>query len=152
MPADRQEFSELVDDMFAAFNRDPRPGAKELHWNVLRKFGIATVRKAFMKWTADEERAPTPAAIRRLAFDVLREAKQVDGDENFILVERVHAYTRPHSGRNPKGNPHGITLPESIARRRPGESAERYEKRIFDETTFMQYPQLRSQFQKEQDK
>ena len=148
MPANRQEFSELIDDTFAAFNRDPRPGAKELYWHVLRKFGIATIRKAFMKWTADEERAPTPGAIRRLAFDVSREAKQVDGDENFVLVERVHAYTRPHSAHNPEGNPQGITLPESIARRRPGESAERYGQRIAGAVSLAMYPSMRGRFQR----
>ena len=152
IPDDRQQFSELIDDTFAAFNRDPRPGSKEQYWIVLRKFSIATVRKAFMKWTADEERAPTPAAIRRLGFDVSREAKQVDDSENFVLIERVYAYTRPASARNKKGNPHAISLPETIARRRPGESAERYSKRIADEFSFVLYPRLRSQFQNDRSK
>ena len=149
MPDNRQEFSELIDDTFAAFNRDPRPGAKELYWHVLRKFGIATIRKAFMKWTADEERAPTPGAIRRLAFDVSREAKQGDDSENFVLIERIHAYTRPHSARNAKGNPHGITLPDAIARRRPGESAERYGQRIAGAVSLAMYPAMRAKFQRE---
>lgn len=148
MPPNRQEFSELIDDTFAAFNRDPRPGAKELYWHVLRKFSIATVRKAFMKWTADEERAPTPGAIRRLAFDVSREAKQGDDSENFVLIERIHAYARPHSAHNPKGNHHSITLLESIARRRPGESALRYEKRIGGAVSAAMYPAMRAKFQR----
>ena len=149
MPPNRQEFSELIDDTFAAFNRDPRPGAKELYWHVLRKFSIATVRKAFMKWTADEERAPTPGAIRRLAFDVSREAKQGDDPQNSVLIERVYDYTRPHSARNAKGNHHGITLPKRIASHKRGESAEHYEKRIAGAVSFAMYPAMRARFQRE---
>lgn len=148
MPDSRVEFSSLIDDAFAAFDRVPLPGTKEQFWGVLRKFSIATLRKAFATWVSNEERAPTPAAIRRLAFEASREAKQVDGDENFILIERVYAYSRPQSTHNPKGNPHGITLPESIASRKQGEAAERYEKRIADEVSFAKYPKMQSKFQR----
>ena len=149
MPDNRQEFSELIDDVFAAFNRDPRPGATELYWHVLRKFSISTVRKAFKKWVSDSERAPTPAGIRCAAFDVSREAKQVDDSENFVRIERIHAYTRPHSARNAKGNHHGVTLPESIASRKRGESAEHYEKRIAGAVSLAMYPAMRAKFQRE---
>ena len=148
MPDTRQEFSNLIDDTFAAFNRVPLPGTKEQFWGVLRKFSIATLQKAFAMWISNEERAPTPAAIRRLAFEASREAKQVDGDENFILIERAYAYSRPQSTHNPKGNPHGITLPESIASRKQGEAAERYEKRIAYEVTFTKYPNMQSRFRR----
>lgn len=68
--------------------------------------------------------------------------------ENAALVERVYAYCRPESKSNPKGNPHKITLPESIAQRQPGEPPERYERRIADEVTLAMYPHLRQQFQR----
>ena len=148
MPDSRIEFSSLIDDAFAAFNRVPLPGAKEQFWCVLQNFSRGTLRKAFAKWVSDEERAPTPAAIKHLAFEVLREARPNQGDEDFVLAERVSAYTKPHSKRNPKGNPHGITLPGSIASRMQGESAERYEKRIADEVTFARYPKTRSEFRR----
>ena len=64
------------------------------------------------------------------------------------LPESVYAYAQPQSARNQQGNPHGITLPESIASRRQGESAERYEKRIADEVTFARYPKTRSEFRR----
>ncbi len=66
------------------------------------------------------------------------------GGENSAQAESIYAYTRPHSTRNPKGNPHGITLPESIASRRQSESVERYEKRIADEVIFAIYPKMRT--------
>ncbi len=143
-PDGRQEFSELIDDACAAFDRVPLPGTKEQFWCVLQKFSRGTLRQAFARWVSDEERAPTPAAIKHLAFEVSREARPNQGDEDFVLAERVSAYTKPHSKRNPKGNPHGITLPKSIASRRQGESAERYEKRIADEVTFARYPMTRT--------
>lgn len=67
-------------------------------------------------------------------------------DESATLVERVYAYTRPASARNPKGNPHQIKLPESIALRRQGESAERYEKRIASAVTFAMHPKAQQEF------
>lgn len=144
MPDSRVEFSNLIDDVFAAFDRVPLPGAKEQFWGVLQKFNIATLRKAFTMWVSNEERAPTPAAIRRLAFEASRQAKQVDGDENLILIERVYAYCRPQTTHNPKGNPHGITVPESVASRKQGEDAERYEKRIAAEVSFAKYPKMQN--------
>ena len=149
MPDSRVEFSSLIDDAFAAFNRVPLPGTKEQFWTVLKKFNIKTLRQSFEKWVSQEERPPTPAAIRRLAFDVSREAKQVEGDENLVLIDRVYAYCRPHSSRNPQGNPHKITLPESIARRQVGESAEAYERRIADAVSCAMYPNIARQFQRE---
>ena len=67
---------------------------------------------------------------------------------NEALAERVYAYAQPQSARNQQGNPHGITLPESIAQRRPGEPADVYEKRIADEITFSLCPKMRSRFQR----
>ena len=147
-PDDRQEFADLIDDTFAAFDRVPLPGTKEQFWGVLQKFSRGTLRQAFARWVSDEERAPTPAAIKHLAFETSRAANPNQADEDFVLAERVSAYTKPHSKRNPKGNPHGITLPGSIASRMQGESAERYEKRIADEVTFARYPKTRSEFRR----
>ena len=65
--------------------------------------------------------------------------------DDWALVGRVQAYCRPESKTNPKGNPHNITLPDSIARRATGELSEHFEKRIGDEVTFAFYPQLRRQ-------
>ena len=60
------------------------------------------------------------------------------------LTESVYAYAQPQSARNQQGNPHSITLPESIASHRQGESAERYEKQIADEVIFAIYPKMRT--------
>ena len=68
--------------------------------------------------------------------------------ENLVLTERVHAYTKAETKTNPGGNPHKINLPESIADRQMGESAVRYEKRISDEITFALYPSMRRKFQR----
>ena len=63
-------------------------------------------------------------------------------------AEQIYAYTKPLSPiQNPKGNPHHIRLPESIAQRKIGESIEQYEKRIADEVTFALYPNLRPRFE-----
>ena len=144
MPDSRVEFSSLIDDAFAAFDRVPLPGTKEQFWCVLKKFSRETLQKALTKWVSDEERAPTPAAIKHLAFETSRTANPNQADEDFVLAERVSAYTKPHSKRNPKGNPHGITLPKTIASRRQSESVERYEKRIADEVIFAIYPKMRT--------
>ena len=143
-PDGRQEFSELIDDTFAAFDRVPLPGTKEQFWCVLQKFSRRTLRQAFARWVSDEERAPTPAAIKHLAFEASSAASPNQADEDFVLAERVFAYTKPHSKRNPKGNPHGITLSKSISSRRQSESVERYEKRIADEVNFAIYPKMRT--------
>ena len=68
--------------------------------------------------------------------------------DDWALADRVHAYCRLESKTNPKGNPHSVTLPESIARRAPGESSEHYEKRIRDAVTIALYPQIRRQFRR----
>ena len=65
--------------------------------------------------------------------------------DDWALVARVNTYCRSESKINQKGNPHNVTLPESIARRATGESSETYEKRIGDEVTFALYPQIRRQ-------
>ena len=70
-------------------------------------------------------------------------------DESATLVERIYAYTRPASARNSKGNLHGVTLPESIARRRQTESPEQYSRRIAGAVTFALYPAMRAKFQRE---
>lgn len=56
--------------------------------------------------------------------------------------DRIYAYTKPESKTNPKGNPHHVSLPESIAHRYSHESAEDYRKRISDAMTFAMYPNL----------
>lgn len=150
MPSDREQFSELIDDAFLAFSCVPLPGAKEQFWRVLQKFGIATLQKAVMKWVTNEEKPPTPAAIRRLAFDVAIHANETEGDEDVVMIERVYAYAQPETARNKKGNTHGITLPESIARRRLGELAEAYERRITDAVTQGMYANLARQFQQQE--
>lgn len=72
---DRAEFSVIIDDTWAAFDRDPRPGVKEKLWEMLIKFSIRTVRVAFDGWIESEQRVPTPAAIKKLAFDIRRAEK-----------------------------------------------------------------------------
>lgn len=64
--------------------------------------------------------------------------------ENIIHADRVYAYCKPDSKANPKGNPHGITLPESVAQRVPGESPDEYERRIGNAMTLAMYPKLQS--------
>lgn len=69
--------------------------------------------------------------------------------ENLAMAERVYAYTMPQdSKKNPKGNPHGVKLPESAAGRVPGESPLDYERRIASEVTFAMYPHMRRGFQR----
>ena len=142
MPDDRQEFSELIDDVFAAFDRVSLPGTKEQFWCVLQKISWRTVRQAFARWVSDEERTPTPAAIKHLAFEVSREARPNQGDEDFVLAERVSAYTKPHSKRNPNGNPHNVSLPANVAQRRMNELANEFEARIGNAVTLARYPKV----------
>lgn len=151
MPDSRTEFSSIIDDCFAAFDRTPLHGTKEVFWNVLQRFGIDTVRKAFKRWIETGHKVPSPAAIKKLAFDVAAKvkAKEIEGDADAVGIERMYAYCRPQSGHNAQGNPHRVTLPESIARRRPGETALQYEYRISNEITLALYPRLRHQFQRE---
>lgn len=81
-------------------------------------------------------------------FEGLVTLSSPQGDENLSKVERVKAYTLPYDKtKNPKGNTHGIRLPDSIADRKMGELADQYEKRIADEITFAMYPNMRRQFQ-----
>jgi hypothetical protein len=50
-------------------------------------------------------------------------------EANRVAADAVYAYAKPQSNHNPKGNPHGISLPESIAKQRHGESVESYNRR-----------------------
>jgi hypothetical protein len=87
---DRAEFSAIIDDTWAAFDRDPRPGVKEKFWEILNKFPILTVRRAFDRWVDLEQRVPTPAAIKKLAFD-LRRADNARGADQNRVVEQAAA-------------------------------------------------------------
>jgi hypothetical protein len=63
-----------------------------------------------------------------------------DSVDNMAFLDRVYAYASPQDPRsNPKGNPHGIKLPDSVAQRVIGETPVEYEKRISDEITAAMY-------------
>lgn len=111
--------------------------------NALRQYSVKDiVRGANAAVLEYPDFPPTLGQFRRLVNESVPRLPCPD-DERATLVERVYAYTRPHSARNSKGNPHGITLPESIAHHRPNESAAVYEKRIGDEVSFATYPKMR---------
>ncbi len=56
--------------------------------------------------------------------------------------KKIAAYTTPfHASRNPRGNPHGISLPPSISRKTEAESVDEYAARISYAITFALYPQ-----------
>lgn len=80
---------------------------------------------------------------------IVRESKPLlpsPRHDDRALADRVYMYCRPESKTNPKGNPHHVTLPESIARRATGESSKQYEMRICAEVTNALYPQLLRNF------
>ena len=91
---------------------------------------------------------PTLGQFVRLLDEAAPRLPNPDADTS-TLAARVYAYCRPHGARNPQGNPHHITLPESIARRQLGESAEGYERRISDAVSCAMYPNIAHQFQRE---
>jgi len=86
---------------------------------------------------------PTLGQFLRLLDESAPRLPSCDG-ENSAQAESIYAYTRPKTIRNPRGNPHGITLTKSISSRRQSESVERYEKRIADEVNFAIYPKMRT--------
>ena len=51
-------------------------------------------------------------------------------EEDKAITDAVFAYARPQSKHNRKGNPFGVSLPDSIAQRVGGESIEAYSQRI----------------------
>jgi len=66
-------------------------------------------------------------------------------DRPFVDVSRVFDYTTPYDRvKNPRGNPHGIKLPNSTAQKSPTESDHEYESRIGSIVTLQMYPKLRS--------
>jgi len=68
--------------------------------------------------------------------------------ENIIRCDRIRSYTQVQSNSNPGGNTNRVNLPESIAAKQIGESADEYEHRISNEMTFALHPQMRSIFQR----
>lgn len=62
------------------------------------------------------------------------EPRSEDGRE-----QRMMAYAKAGGPSNPKGNPHGIKLPDHIAARRPCELIEDYERRISAAITQSKY-------------
>ncbi len=78
-------------------------------------------------------------------LEIVRESTpRLSGPEqqSLVEVESIYAYTKPESNRNRNGNPHQISLPESIAQKKIVESVEDYRRRISDAMTFAKYPKL----------
>ena len=73
--------------------------------------------------------APTLPQFRKLIHDA---APLLPGSakEDKANADAVLAYAKPQSKHNPKGNPHGVSLPDSTAKRTHGESIEAYSQRI----------------------
>ena len=116
--------------------------------NALRRYSAKEVMRAANAAVLQyADYPPTLGQFLRLLNESAPRLPSANG-ENSAQAESIYAYTRPQTVRNPRGNPHGITLPESIASRRQGESAERYEKRIADEVTFARYRKTRSEFRR----
>ena len=112
--------------------------------NALRRYSAKEVmRAANVAVLQYADYPPTLGQFLRLLNESAPRLPSADG-ENSAQAESIYSYTRPQTARNPKGNPHGITLPSAIASRREGESAERYEKRISDELTFARYSKMRT--------
>lgn len=74
-PDDRAEFGDMIDDCFAAFDREPLPGAKEMFWDTLHRFRVAIVRRVFEHWVHAGAAPPTPAEAKRLAFELVQAEK-----------------------------------------------------------------------------
>ena len=55
------------------------------------------------------------------------------------VVANILAYATPQTARNPKGNPHGITLSTDPRQRRPAESLANFGDRIANEVTAAMY-------------
>ena len=78
--------------------------------------------------------APTLPQFRKL----IREAVPLlpgSAEEDKAMADAVFAYTKPQSKHNPKGNPHGVSLPDNTAQRGRGESISAYRLRIACEVT-----------------
>ncbi len=116
--------------------------------NALRRYSAKEVMRAANAAVLQyADYPPTLGQFLRLLNESAPRLPSANGEKS-AQTESIYAYARPQTTRNPKGNPHGTTLPESIASRRKSESAERYEKRIADEVTFARYPKTRSQFRR----
>lgn len=117
--------------------------------NALRQCSVKDImRGANEAVLAYPDFPPTLGQFLRLLNESAPRLPSPDGASS-AQAELILAYTRPHSARNPKGNSHGIMLPQSIALRKQGESVEHYGKRIADEVSFVLHPQMRRQFQRE---
>ena len=139
--------------MTTLYGRKWTPGPDDIdHWRLaLRKYNLDDITAASRKsLEAYPDFPPTLLEFVRLVEDsrpMLPPPGDGNPEENIELANRVYAYTKPLTARNPKGNPHGIELSERVATRQVGESAQQYEKRIANEITFTLYPNLRAQFE-----
>lgn len=63
-------------------------------------------------------------------------------DDGSLLTQeqRIQAYGKPKTMGNPKGNPHGITLPAGALARMQAESVDQFERRIGAAVTNAMYP------------
>ena len=78
-------------------------------------------------------------------LEVIRESVPLltgSAEADAAMADKVFAYSKPQGQRNPSGNPFGITLPDSISRRRQGESIDEYRRRISAAVTIEKYPDL----------
>lgn len=147
------DIGELFSQMQAAYGHSwaHKANAMPLWGKMLGGFGRQDVLAAVPK--ALKTYPDYPPSVGQFADLVEYNTPALEGpnstQDNLTLAERVYSYAFPQDPKkNPKGNPHGVKLPESAAQRVPGESAYDYEKRIAAEITFAMYPQLRRSFQR----
>ena len=117
--------------------------------NALRHHSVKEIMRGANKAVFEyPDFPPTLGQFVRLVDEAAPRLPDPNSDTS-TLTAHVYAYSRPHSSRNPQGNPHKITLPESIARRQMDESEQAYERRISDAVTLALYPNIAHQFQRE---
>jgi hypothetical protein len=128
------EFANLMDRACTAYQVKRLDEATfSLYHNALAKYPIADLNEQLDRHIDSSEFFPKVVDMKPY------NAKPHDYDQ----ADRILAYCTPyHSTKNPRGNPHGIFLPDSLTSQRYSESVDDYEVRIGNAMTAAMYPNL----------
>ena len=102
---------------------------------------LADELQKFKAWRFAADRFNWNFAARKwLQRAIDRHGATVDiGDGEAAQQQSTYCYAKCASPSNPNGNTHGISLPESVAQRRPGEAINVYSKRVGELVTRAYY-------------
>jgi hypothetical protein len=118
------------------------PEAMQIWSNALASYNGNQIAEALEKCVEHYiDFAPTLPQFLQL----LRESRTLiagSAEADKAKADQILAYAKPQGPHNLNGNPQGITLADSIAVRKPGESVEEYGQRISNAVTAARYPAL----------